>query len=74
MEVAVIRLFEAVILTNEGKLNLFVKTDHPDIEEAVKQAKEAAKAIFVNHLMKTKSFGWAFLDKVSCIKEDGKDD
>ena len=73
MEVAVIRLFEAVILTNEGKLVLYVKTDHPDIEEATKQAKEAAKKIFVAHLMKVKSFGWAFLDKVSVVEEEHDD-
>lgn len=74
MEICVVRLFEAVINTNEGKLTLYVKTDDPDIEEAVARAKEAAKAIFVNHLLKAKEFSWAYLDKVSVVKEEGKDD
>lgn len=73
MELSVIRLFEAVILTNEGKLMLYVKTDHPDIEEAMKQAKEAAKKIFITHLMKISSFGWAFLDKVNLVEEQHDD-
>lgn len=72
--ISVIRLFEAVIKTNEGRLTLYVKTDDPDIEDATKKAKEAAKAIFVSHLMKAKEFSWAYLDKVSLIKEEGKDD
>ena len=74
MELKIIRLFEAVIRTNEGKLKLYVKTDAPDLEEATEKAKDTAKAIFVSNLIKVNSFEWAYLDKVSVIMEDKGDD